>query len=132
MRKQWRFAEAEEDHVIDLSTFNFSPQLMQGWAFTILQADRAQTVDAEIIAIGPARLWVNGKLVCAYQKRFSYVVDQHIPVRIALKQGLNEVYLHAQNLGWREARLTLGLRLIQPEGVSVRLRLGAICQETLA
>ncbi|MEO8396230.1 MAG: hypothetical protein ABI700_24765, partial [Chloroflexota bacterium] len=124
--KKWRFAEAEEDHVIDLSTFNFSPQLTQGWAFTILQAKAAQTLDAEMIAIGPARLWVNGELVCAYQKRFGYVVDQYIPVRIRLKRGLNEVYIHAQNLGWREARLTLGLRVIEPQSVSVRLPLGGI------
>ncbi len=126
--KQWRFAQAEEDHVIDLSRFNFSPQLMQGWAFTGLQADRAQTVEAEIIAIGPARLWVNGELITYYHKRFSYVVDQHIPVKIKLKAGLNELYIHAQNLGWREARLTLGLRLLNPNGVSVCLPIGSITE----
>ncbi len=126
--KKWRFAQAEEDHVIDLSTFNFSPQLMQGWAFTGLQADKAQTVDAEIIAIGPARLWVNGELVTYYHKRFSYVVDQHIPVKFKLKAGLNEIYVHAQNLGWREARLTLGLRLIDAQGVSVCLPIGEVSE----
>jgi hypothetical protein len=127
--RRWTFAECEEDHVVDLSTFNFSPQRMQGWAFTLLNAEKAQTVEAEIIAIGPARLWVNGDLITHYRRRFSYVVDQHVPARFKLKPGLNEIYVHAENMGWREARLTLGLRLRRSTGVDVRLPLGSVTEE---
>lgn len=125
----WKYAVAEEDNVIDFSRFNFTPTLMQGWLYAGLDAPAEMTLEAEIITIGPARLWVNGTLVKHYAERFSYVASQYIPVSLKLRPGLNDIYLHGEMLGWREARLALGLRFPSRPELSVSLPLGEIDAE---
>src|SRR5690606_38208453 len=78
--RHWRYAVAEEDQVIDFSIFNLTPALMEGWVYAGLESPTAQTVNAELLTIGPARLWLNGKIAFDYHERFSYVAIQQIPV----------------------------------------------------
>ncbi len=122
----WRYAVAEEDNVIDFSLFNFAPALMQGWLYANIEAPEAATVHAELITIGPARLWVNGTLVEHFDQHFSYVAVQRVPVTLSLQKGSNEVYVHGEMLGWREARLALGLRIPESPNLAVRIPLGDI------
>ncbi len=124
--RRWTYAAAEEDAVIDFSRFNFTPTLMQGWLFALLEAEQAVTAQAELLTIGPARIFVNGDLTCHYNDEFSYVALQRIAVELRLKRGENALYLHGEMLGWREARLALGLRLIDAPKVSVALPLGDV------
>ncbi len=112
--RRWEYVVTEEDQVVDFSTFNFTPSLMQGWTCAYVQSERAQTVEAQLLTIGPARIFLNGHLHTHYHKVFSYVAIQRIPVKLALKEGLNTLYLHGEMLGWREARLALGLRFLHP------------------
>src|SRR5262245_17688040 len=44
--KRWEYAVPEEDQVIDFSRFNFTPTLMQGWLFTLLEVEKACDVQA--------------------------------------------------------------------------------------
>ncbi len=120
----WRYSAAEEDQAIDFSLFNFNPTLMQGWLYAGLQVDKAVTVQAELLTIGPARVWLNGKLQTHFKKRFSYVALQFIPLTLKLKPGMNDLCLHGEMLGWREARLALGLRFSGNPSVQVCLPLG--------
>ena len=120
----WRYARTEDDEVIDFSLFNFAPALMQGWIFTCIESKGEQTVDAELITIGPARVWLNGALVTHYAEHFSYVAVQRIPIRLVLKAGHNEIYVQGDMLGWREARLALGLRLVAKPDVKVKVPIG--------
>jgi hypothetical protein len=108
--KRWEYVVAEEDHVIDFSLFNFAPRLMQGWLFTCLKVKRPLTVEAELHTIGPARVWLNGQLKLHFAEHFSYVALQTVPLTLNLSSGLNDLYLQGDMLGWREARLALGIR----------------------
>ena len=107
---RWAYAAAEEDNVVDFSRFNFTPTLMQGWLFATLLAPEAMEVEAEIITIGPARLWLDGVLQTHFDTHFSYVAVQRVPLTLNLSEGLNDVFVHGEMFGWREARLVLGLR----------------------
>jgi hypothetical protein len=121
--KTWEYAVTEEDQVIDFSTFNFTPTLMQGWLYTLLNADAPLTVNAELLTIGPARVFVDGALHTHFRKPFSYVALQRVPLMLDLKQGMNVVHLHGEMLGWREARLALGLRFTQPYPITTAVPL---------
>lgn len=122
----WRYAVAEEDQTIDFSRFNFNPTLMQGWLYAGVESPEARTVQAELLTIGPARVWLNGELVLHFKKRFSYVAPQLIPLSLRLKPGLNDLYLHGEMLGWREARLALGLRFTQSYDLEVMIPIGDV------
>lgn len=127
--QSWRYAKAEEDGVIDFSLFNFVPALMQGWLFACLDAAAVQTVNAELITIGPARVWLNGALVTHFASHFSYVAVQRIPITLTLIAGHNELYLQGDMLGWREARLALGLRLPTRADIQPSLPIGTYDRE---
>jgi len=127
--KVWEYKTAEEDQVMDFSLFNFTPALMQGWTFALIEVDAPMTVQAEMITIGPARIYVNGVLVKHYADEFSYVEVQRVPVTLDLKAGLNEVYLHGEMLGWREARLALGLRFLDNPPITVCIPIGDLPAE---
>ena len=124
--KAWRYARTGQDHVIDFSLFNFNPTLMQGYLFTLLEVEKALRVEAELLTIGPVRVFLNGKLQTHYAKEFSYVALQRIPLKLDLQAGMNALYLHGEMLAWREARLALGLRFKQTYPITNRLPLGAI------
>jgi hypothetical protein len=127
--KRWEYRVAEEDQVIDFSRFNFTPTLMQGWLFTLLETEQSLTVKAELLTIGPARVFLNGELHTHYQREFSYVALQYIPIQLKLKAGLNSLYLHGEMFGWREARLALGLRFLDAYPVQSCIPLGDIPAE---
>ncbi len=128
-KQRWEYAAAEEDGAIDFSRFNFTPTLMQGWLFAGLHSEQPVTLQAELLTIGPARVFLNGKLHTDYADAFSYVAIQRIPLTLMLKAGLNSLYLHGVMLGWREARLALGLRLLDATGIQVHLPLGGVSAE---
>ncbi|MDX1992729.1 MAG: hypothetical protein SF029_10075, partial [bacterium] len=92
----WRYTVAEEDQTIDFSLFNFNPTRMQGWLYAGLEADSDVTLSAEVLTIGPARVWLNGQLVTHFEKRFSYVMPQFIPITLKLKAGLNDLYVQGE------------------------------------
>jgi hypothetical protein len=124
--KLWEYAAAGEDQVIDFSLFNFTPTLMQGWLFALLEVDEPIQIQAELLTIGPARVYLNGELHTHFAEEFSYVALQCIPVKLELNKGLNELYLHGEMFGWREARLVLGLRFREPTSLNYCLPLGKI------
>ncbi len=127
--KQWRYAQAAEDQVIDFSLFNFTPTLMQGWLFTLLNAPEKMRVQAELLTIGAARVFLNNQLVFHYAKEFSYVALQYIPVTLHLQAGMNALYLHSAMFGWREARLAIGLSFREAVALESGLPLGAVPAE---
>ena len=86
----WRAAVAGEDRMLDFSRFNFVPSLMQGWAYTIVDVERPQTVSVEIFTIGPVQLWRNDALVHQSDDTFSYVAPLTVKT----------------NWRWRRAKIT--------------------------
>jgi hypothetical protein len=124
--KRWEFAAAEEDQVIDFSTFNFTPTLMQGWLFTVIRAEQDISVPAELLTIGPARVFLDGALHTHFAESFSYVALQRVPLSLTLRRGINFLHLHGEMLGWREARLALGLRFAAGAPLTTEIPLGAV------
>lgn len=127
--KRWQYKTAEDDQVIDFSLFNFTPTLMQGWTFAQIECDSAMTAHAELITIGPARVYLNGALVTHYADEFSYVEVQRIPITLDLKAGMNALYLQGDMLAWREARLALGLRFTDRPALRVGIPIGDLSPE---
>ena len=105
----WRYAAVEEDRAVDFSVFNFAPRRMQGWLYTGLQSEEALTLHAELITIGPARVWLDGEEVI-HPADFSYVEPIIVPFHFTLPAGMHDLHIHGDMIGWREARLALGLR----------------------
>ncbi|MDZ4766533.1 MAG: hypothetical protein SGI73_18505 [Chloroflexota bacterium] len=126
--KRWEYAAVEEDGAADFSRFNFTPTRMQGWLFALLDVDAPMILRAEVQTIGPARVFLNGTLHTHNADEFSYVAIRRVPVALALRAGQNALYLQGEMVGWREARLALGLRLTDDarERIRVRLPLGDV------
>lgn len=119
----WRYATVEEDQLVDFSHFNFAPHRMEGWLYTGLVCDETLTLDAELITIGPARVWLDGKELI-HPEAFSYVAPMVVPLRMSLTAGWHEVFIHGDMIGWREARLALGLRFAGHAPVRTSIALG--------
>ena len=126
----WRYVAVEEDAAVDFSRFNFTPTLMRGWAYAGLHVEQSATTRADLLTIGPARVTLNGALVTHYRTKFSYVALQTIPLTLDLRAGFNDLYLQSDMLGWREARLALGLRFVGPPPLTVCLPLGGVSAAT--
>lgn len=122
----WRYAIAEQDQTIDFSRFNFRPNIIRGWLFAGVNIPEDAELDAELLTIGPAQVWVNGELQHQFDKTFSYVRTMAIPVKVRLKQGYNTLYIHGLTFGWREQRLALGLRFIDHPDILVEIPIGEI------
>jgi hypothetical protein len=60
---------------------------------------------------------------------FGYVEPLVVPISLNLTEGWSNIWLYGEMLGWREARLALGLRLLQPPPVTVGLPLGRVSAE---
>ncbi|MCI0710168.1 MAG: hypothetical protein L0154_08395, partial [Chloroflexi bacterium] len=123
---RWNYRAVGEDGVVDFSHFNFSPALMRAWTYAQLTVDTVQSVQAEIQTIGPCQAWLNGACVFTYDETFRYVHPLKLTTTLSLQAGPNDLYLHGLMLGWREARLVLGMRLLDSPAIRVRLPLGDI------
>jgi len=120
----WRYVATEEDGALDFSHFNFTPNLMRAWAYCELEVNEAVELAAEVQAIGPFQIWLNGALAHQYDQAFSYVEALRIPAMLSLKARRNSLYLHGLTFGWREARLALGLRFPAAPDLTVGIPLG--------
>ncbi len=124
--RRWQYRAADEDQVIDFSLFNFRLTRMQAWTFARLEAEAPLSACAELLTIGPCRVWLNGTLVHHYRERFSYVEPIVVPLTLELGPGQNDLYLQGEMVGWREARLALGLRFPDRPALAVALPLGTV------
>ncbi|MCB9450431.1 MAG: hypothetical protein H6672_03275 [Anaerolineaceae bacterium] len=122
--QRWRYARTPEDRMLDFSRFNFSPSAMRAWTFARLQVEQPITVTAEIFTIGPVQFWLNETLAYQFDETFSYVAPLTLHTALTLAAGVNTLYLHGLMLGWREARLALGMRLLDNPPVTVQLPIG--------
>ena len=121
----WRYL-ALEDEAADFSRFSFTPALVTGHVYAEVVAERACVRPAELLTIGPAHVWLDGGLAFTHPGPFGYVHLQRVPFELALARGVNRLWLRADMIGLREARVALGLRLRDAGGLSLRLPVGAL------
>jgi len=115
----WEYAATGEDQVVDFSLFNFTPTRIEAWAYAGLVAGEPCAVPGELLTLGPTRVWVNGNQIL-HHTRFAYVEPTVVPLSLPLSAGWNDLWLCGRMIGWREARVALGLRL----GVAAPVRTG--------
>lgn len=124
--QRWRYSQTAEDRMLDFSRFNFSPSVMRAWTFALLDSPKEVVVAAEIFTIGPVQVWLNSRLAYQFDETFSYVAPLTVKTSLRLRAGTNALYLHGLMPGWREARLALGMRLLDAPPVRVHIPIGEI------
>ncbi len=120
---RWRYL-APDDDTADFSRFSHTPALFSGHLYTEIVCDEARPRDVELITIGPAHLWLDGRLVHHHRRPFSYVHPYAVRVSLPLDEGVHGLWLRGDMIGLREARLALGLRFLDPAGLNVRVPIG--------
>ncbi len=127
----WRFARTGQDGVIDLSAFNHTPMLMEGALAVVLHSDAPRSVTPDALTIGPVRVWLNGVRVSEDDAVFSYVALRRVPVTLDLRAGDNLLVVYGVMLGWREARLALGMMFdpTERDGLEARIPIGDIAPD---
>lgn len=119
----WYPVPADAEGVVDFGLFAFAPLLLRAWVSTAVEVDRPVTLSVRIPAVGPTALHVDEELVGA-DRRFGYVEPFAVDHRVFLEPGRHVVSLCGDMLVWREARLTLGLRvtgMVTEDGGGVRV-----------
>ncbi len=101
---------ADSQGVLDFGLFSFAPVLLRAWISTEIEVDRPVSISVGIPAVGPTALRVDDELVGA-DLRFGYVEPFSVDHRFHLDAGRHTVSICGDMLVWREARLTLGLRV---------------------
>lgn len=123
---RWQYRLAEDDAMIDFSHFNFTPARMQAAVYAQVHSERDVTISAQVLTIGPFRLWLNNAILCEDNDVLSYVAPMTVRVSMLLRAGVNHLLLHGTMFGWREARLALGLRIgEESQSIQVGIPLGA-------
>jgi hypothetical protein len=124
-RSRWTYAATPPDRVIDFSLFSFTPTVMEAWLYAGILAEGQQTVSADLLTVGPARVWLNGRDAGGHVG-FGYVEPATVPLVLSLAQGWNDLWVQGAMIAWREARLALGMRLHGTPSVEVALPVGAL------
>jgi hypothetical protein len=106
----WYSVAADEQGVVDFGLFAFEPLLLRAWMATELEVDREVRLTVCIPAVGPTALHVDEELV-GVDLHFGYVEPFAVVHRIRLAAGRHRIALCGDMLVWREARLTLGVRV---------------------
>ena len=83
-----------EDHRIERDQFARLPEYVQMWAFSLLESEHAQTVEARVLVTGAVTLWLNGQALLreegadlAEQREAAYKVS------LPLQAGENSLML---------------------------------------
>lgn len=116
--------EAASDGTADFSRFSHTPALFSGHLYAEIVAERPGAREVELITIGPAHLWLAGRLVHSQRGPFGYAHPRRIRLSVPFGAGVNGLWLRGDMIGLREARLALGLRFLDPAGLRVRLPIG--------
>ena len=108
----YRIEETPEDGCIDVSRFSFVPEYYDAVAFCLIHSEQEQRIEAQVPVLGPYGVGLNGKWIVRRKGPFGYVEPEWLPVQLSLRKGTNPVLLFGQMIGWREARIVLGMRIL--------------------
>ncbi|CAM04097.1 hypothetical protein A8924_5216 [Saccharopolyspora erythraea NRRL 2338] len=132
----WRRTHTAGDGLVDWSEFCFTPQCRVALAATALEVDQAEWRTLRLASTGPTLLYVNGECV-ARSESVTYMEPAEQATRVWLPPGVNEVVVCSWQVGFRECRQILRLRV---EGLPVRVvlpspgadeRIGELAEQVL-
>ncbi len=98
------------DGLVDLSRFCFTPEYRFAVAATTLEVDQAEWRTLRLAGTGPTLLHVGGELV-AHSATVSYMEPVEHEVRVWLPSGTTPVLVTSWQVGFRECRHVLRLRV---------------------
>jgi len=111
-----RIEETPEDGCVDFSRFSFVPEYYDAFACCLIDSEEEQEIESLVPVLGPYGVAVNGKWILNRNSPFGYVEPEWVSVRIPLRRGVNQLVLFGQMIGWREARIVLGMRILEGSG----------------
>ena len=107
---KWRVVRCQDDHFVDLSTFQHTPHYLQSWAYCVLEVAGARDVDFALTTNGPADLWVNGEH-CQRVEHFHHQLPATVSISAGLKEGRNEIGICFEAVALRECPYVMALQL---------------------
>jgi hypothetical protein len=110
---KWNYREVENDWGVDISDFFFVPTFMEAFGFVEIDTDSDAQIEAELIVLGPAAVWIREKKILQTRGPFGYVEPYRVPLQLELEKGLNPLFIRCSMVGWRETRIVMGIRLVE-------------------
>jgi hypothetical protein len=106
----WRRVHVPDDGLVDWSEFCFTPAYRVAVAATVFEVDQAEWRLLRLASTGPCLLFVNGECVLA-TGMVSYMEPIEHEVRVWLPSQLSEVVVCSWQVGFRECRQVVRLRV---------------------
>jgi hypothetical protein len=106
----WRYVRCMDDHLVDRSGFYPLWQHLSAWAYTELKLPAAQSASFVITTQGPAKIWLNGKVIHSNEE---FHPDRKVScsVPVDLVEGVNQVLVSLETVGVRACPLTLAMQV---------------------
>ena len=113
----WKRLRTGEDEFVDWSAFYRRPTYLHAVASTVLETDQSEVRTLRVASTGPFVLWVGGTVANA-RKEFRYMEPYESVVEVMVRSGATPVHLWSWQVGLRECRQIVRLRV---EGLPVRV-----------
>lgn len=105
------------DGLVDWSEFCFTPTYRTAVAGTALEVDQAEWRTLRVASTGPVLVHVNGELLL-HADAVTYMEPAEHTIRVWLPSGVSQVVITSWQVGFRECRQVLRLRV---DGLPVRV-----------
>ncbi|WP_063758514.1 hypothetical protein [Kibdelosporangium aridum] len=106
----WRRVHTMSDGLVDWSEFCFTPELRIALAATVFEVDQAEWRTLKLASTGPVLLYVGGECVLR-TSQVTYMEPAEHEVRVWLASGLTEIVVCSWQIGFRECRHVVRLRV---------------------
>jgi hypothetical protein len=125
----WNYRRVEEDHLLDLAGSHPPRHALQAWAFAELVSPSARSVGLILNAFGPAKLWLNGRLMLQ-QDDFSARLPHAVEGEAHLVAGANALLVRFEQRTGQVSPYAIALRVSDAEAGSLSVRLPTLNQKT--
>lgn len=116
----WRFYYPGRNYFVEYSNFWSSPSTVDLYAFTQIESEQTDELQARLWAAGSADLWVNGEHVTRFDfPRYMHPDFQLISV--PLRRGSNHLCVRLQVAAIRDTRLLFGLQFLDSPRINVQV-----------
>ncbi|ONI88594.1 hypothetical protein ALI144C_06030 [Actinosynnema sp. ALI-1.44] len=109
-RGTWRRVHTASDGLVDWSEFCFTPELRIAAAATAFEVDQAEWRTLKLASTGPVQLYVGGECVLR-TGQVTYMEPAEHEVKVWLPSGVSEVVVCSWQIGFRECRQVVRLRV---------------------
>ena len=118
----WHYVSCDDDHLIDVTTFQGKSRYVRAWAYADLESTLEQTAELHFFTNGPADVWLNDTHI-ARNEAFDYLNPHESQAVLPLKKGPNRLLIRFEQAATRNSLTTLAARVdkIVSDSVTVHL-----------